>query len=59
ALTYYDQGDLSKAESMYDELIAAHDDITSREEVDDYAREAIAGLTNIREKERLPTSCSN
>ena len=58
ALTYYDQGELGKAESMYDELIAAHDDITTREEVDRYAREAIVGLTNIRKNERLPVSCS-
>ena len=58
ALTYYDQGELNKAESMYDELIAAHDDITSTQEVDGYTREAIEGLTNIRKKERLPVSCS-
>jgi hypothetical protein len=38
-------------------LIAAHDDITTREEVDRYAREAIEGLTNIRKNERLPVSC--
>ena len=58
ALTYYDQGEVDKAESMYDELIAAHDDINSREEVDRYAREAVEGLSNIRKKERLPVSCT-
>lgn len=58
-LTYYDQGDLDKAESMYGVLIAAHDDITSREEVDRYARKAVEGLTNIRKQEKLPASCSN
>ena len=59
ALTYYDQGDMGKAESMYDELIAAHDDITSRAEVDSYAGEAIEGLANIRKQEKLPASCSS
>ena len=58
ALTYYDQGDANRAESMYDELIAAHADITSREEVDTYAREAIDGLSRIRKKEKLPVSCT-
>ena len=58
ALTYYDQGDMAKAESMYGELIDAHDDITSRDEVDRYAREAVEGLSNIRKNERLPVSCS-
>ncbi len=57
ALTYYDQGELGKAESMYDDLIAAHDDITSREEVDRYAQEAVEGLSNIRKREKLPASC--
>ena len=57
ALTYNDQGELGKAESLYDDLSAADDDITSREEVDYYAQEAIEGLTNIRTQERLPASC--
>ena len=57
ALTYIDQGDKAKAESMYPELLEAQPEISSRNEVDSYAREGVQGLTNIRKKENLPVTC--
>ena len=58
ALTYIDQGDKAKAESMYPKLLEAQPEISSRNEVDSYAREGLQGLTNIRKKENLPVACS-
>ena len=58
ALTYIDQGDKAKAESMYPKLLEAQPEISSRNEVDSYAREGVQGLTNIRKKENLPVACS-
>jgi len=57
ALTYIDQGDKAKAESMYPKLLEAQPEISSRNEVDSYAREGVQGLTNIRNKENLPVTC--
>lgn len=57
ALTYIDQGDRAKAESMYTELLDAQPEITSRDEVDRYAREGVEGLNNIRKQENLPVTC--
>ena len=57
ALTYIDQGDKAKAESMYPKLLEAQPEISSRNEVDSYAREGVQGLTNIRKKENLPVTC--
>lgn len=58
ALTYIDQGDKAKAESMYPELLEAQPEISTLNEVDSYAREGVQGLTNIRKKENLPVTCS-
>ena len=57
ALTYIDQGDKAQAESMYPKLLEAQPEISSRNEVDSYAREGVQGLTNIRKKENLPVTC--
>lgn len=57
ALTYIDQGDNAKAESMYPELLKAQPEISTRNEVDSYAREGLQGLTKIRKQENLPVNC--
>ena len=57
ALSYIDQGDKAKAESMYPKLLEAQPEISSRNEVDSYARKGVQGLTNIRKKENLPVTC--
>ena len=58
ALIYIDQGEKAKAESMYPELLKAQPEISTRNEVDSYAREGLQGLTNIRKQENLPVTCS-
>ena len=57
ALTYIDQGDKATAESMYPKLLEAQPEISSRNEVDSYAREGVQGLTIIRKKENLSVTC--
>lgn len=56
-LTYIDQGDGARAEGMYGELLNAHPELSSRDEVDTYAREGVEGLNNIRKQEKLPIDC--
>lgn len=59
ALTYFDQGERNKSEAAYREILAAHQDLKSTGEVDQLAREAIEGLTNIRKQGKLPATCGS
>lgn len=59
ALTYFDQGERSKAEDVYQEILDAHQDLDSPEELELLAKEAIEGLSNIRKQGKLPAKCAS
>ena len=59
ALTYFDQGERSKAEDVYQEILDAHQDLDSPEELELLAKEAIEGLSNIRKQGKLPVKCAS